>query len=551
MAAAIIADSDDEGDDHDMSTVPITRRGDILQLAGQQTGYSDSLASLTTSSTDPAYFQSIYKEQVAAAAQQQQQQGQLITPQEAGTQQTWEATDPVSLPSQYVNIHTVTDKTNGLIGVGNVGDGVEGARTVAGTGDLWDVPSSPEQGWSTTSRRGRSKKDKGDGSSRPLRVNASNGNGNRGRVWESDDASRAKKRPKLDQAQDENAEFAQRQVMDRELQNGTAEGFADSSLPPTMPMQSDPPLVITTQLLSNSQRMEYQNVELLSSRPDENMQSSQQSPAKETATAGPRKRKGKSSSKQGTRKRQAKKKRQELSEEIIVVEDPAEEATQDHAGYDDAGIPDAQLRNLPDSDDAYEDEIVALDTQTDGKAIKPPTKPNKRGRPRKSVKEEKTEDPLPEPASEATREVSQPAKKKRGRPRKEKPSEIKQAIQSSPVEGKVEVAEDNDTQHNVAPAADVQPAADRHTIANDDTLPELADTATDDSAGGEKMQAAKEGKSSDEAKASSSTVLSRKQPLGKQLDSKASTSAGGKPPLYRVGLSRRSRITPLLKIVRK
>lgn len=544
MSPAIIADSDDESDDQDLSTVPITRRGDILQLAGQQTGYSDSMVSLPTSSTDPAHFQSVYKEQIAAAQQQHAQgtRGAFVTPQDA-TQQTWEATDPVSLPSQYVNMHTVVSRAHGLSESVQAGNGADGTQQGE---NPWEVPSSPEKRTSdSTSRRAAKNDAKSSESGQPLAADDSNGNGAKGYDGDEVDAQRAKKRRRVDQ-QDENADFLQRQAMDQELQNGTAEGLGDSSLPPTMPMQNDPSLVITTQPLSASQKMQYQSVEVAPGNSDEAYNSSQKGPTKEVDTPERKKTTKRKSPQQPAKKRQSRKKRTELSEEIIVLEDHVDEDAHGVNEIDDAGIPDAQKRGLPDSDDeAFADDIVALGTQVETEeTVTTPAKPKKRGRPKTTNKEKATEGA----DTEKTTAAPQPTgttKRKRGRPRKQK-GEVDSA-QQRPGRHKADAEEAKDEQQN-SPAPEVR--REEQQDVPSDMQPETTDAVAEEDSKEQRTETPDDSKTlsapAEVAKAGSNAV-SRKQGGG----SKASPSSDGKPPVYRVGLSRRSRIAPLLKIVRK
>ncbi|KAK3196560.1 hypothetical protein K4F52_000442 [Lecanicillium sp. MT-2017a] len=535
MSPAIIADSDDESDDQDLSTVPITRRGDILQLAGQQTGYSDSMVSLPTSSTDPAHFQSVYKEQIAAAQQQHAQgtRGAFVTPQDA-TQQTWEATDPVSLPSQYVNMHTVVSRAHGLSESVQAGNGADGTQQGE---NPWEVPSSPEKRTSdSTSRRAAKNDAKSSKSGQPLAADASNGNGARAYDSGDVDAQRAKKRRRVDQ-QDENADFVQRQAMDQELQNGTAEGLGDSSLPPTMPMQNDPSLVITTQPLSASQKMQYQSVEVAPGNSDEVYNSSQKSPTKEVDTPERKKTTKRKSPQRPAKKRQPRKKRTELSEEIIVLEDHVDEDAHGVNEIDDGGIPDAQKRGLPGSDDeAYADDIVALGTQVETEeTATTPAKPKKRGRPKKTKNEKY-----------AASQPTETTKKKRGRPRKQKAEEVDSA-QQSPGSHKADAEEAKDEQQN-SPAPEVRPEEQQDV--QPDMQPEMTDAVVEEDSKELRTETPDDSKSvsaSAEVAKAGSNAVSRKQGGG----SKASPSSDGKPPVYRVGLSRRSRIAPLLKIVRK
>lgn len=540
MAPAYIADSDDESEGNSYSPPPAAQAEQPPSFCSK----SDTV-SLATSSTDPTFFRNIYKEQIAAAREQQGQLsqlrgGQLQFTAPAGTEQT----DPVSLPSQYPEDAplTVGDANRGYASALKSVIMKEKAQRQDDVGqavDPWAVPSSPEEdsieskkklGWT-------------------MGVNSSAAYGIT-REYEA--------------GEDEAGEDEQMRPPSRKRQRLMAEeqGNIESSLPPTaLPMNSslpptmpisnnspynanfddlpstlvptisignDPSLIINPIGLTNSQKEQYETLELPVSSNTEQKQHLErvhgessnevapQSSAKSQRRKTPKKKT--KSSRQKTKRQSVKATSSELVIESIQLGTP--EQTQE-------GKP---VVVLPDSEDeSYggDDDIQGAprhEPKADVYEIQPsPVKvtKKKRGRPKRGEKEDTdTNAGLPEPMEPQNKGKQV---KRRGRPKKSAPTVVQDEQEAA----------DEETDK-------IQNEALKETKTGNDKTADVVDATAHDAPSPHKD-------------IDVPPVLMARETPQKPVPKKLATPQPGSTgkPIYRIGLSKRSRIAPLLKSLPK
>ncbi|KAJ6782226.1 hypothetical protein PWT90_10872 [Aphanocladium album] len=526
MSPAFIADSDDESEGHGFSPPPAAQLDEARSFASTK---SDP-ASLATSSTDPVFFQGVYREQqIAAAREQQLRDGtgvHLQSTAPAGTEQT----DPVSLPSQY------PDNTPLTVGDGNrifavdstTATGKMTGHGAVGAADPYAFPSSPEQGPA------------GDAGHE---------------VWMANGSSVAY-RETWDTGRDENMRPPSRK---RQRLNSQAHDNVDSSLPPTAPplyssvpptmppadlnstldasnadvagmlaptmsISNDPSLVIHPRGLTSSQKEEYVAVVLpASSNPERQAEYEELPntllPQPSAASEHQKTPKSPSPSKEKRAKQRVKKK---LSEAAVT------ESIQ-------LGTPERTQEDKP--------AMVLADSEDEGyEAIDTPAA--NEGQPEDDIYEMQ-----PSPVK--------PAKKKRGRPKKQK--EETPIVQTEPMEenktGKTGKKRGRPKKSEAILVEEEEVAGvnadEKPTIAGEDDKAEdraqlTIDTKVEDAT----TAGATNG--DDERQLEAPVVTAKETPRKPAARGAATPQQGsaGKP-LYRIGLSKRSRIAPLLKSLPK
>lgn len=528
MAPAFIADSDEESEGAPFSPPPAAQ---VQEPSFAST--RSEVVSLTTSSTDPLFFQSVYKEQIAAArghnpaSQPGGAQFQHSAP--AGTEQT----DPVSLPSQYPGTPLMVGDanrgffTNVVRSAMMQGKALRQQEDGGDAADPWAIPSSAEQQSQARSTRRVAK----IGSSVAYRAT--------GGIDVGEDENMAppyKKRQKLDQGNHVESSLPPTapplySSIPPTMPPGgsyTANGEmndGESTLAPTMSLGNDPSLVIHPRGLTSSQKEEYAAVELPASShpeqpepedgPDElpNTQSNTNERQKQT----PRKKATPPRAKRSKQRRRGKSPQAEESMQSVQLGTP--EQTQDEK---------KTITVLPDSEDeGYgEDDTQTVqreEPEEDAYEMQPaPERPTKkqRGRPKK---EKATEEATKaEPVADLTHNAGKKGKK-RGRPKK---SAV--VVVDDEEEAPQEMPSENEEAADAASVSDTKLKAIEPETTAVEVVPSKAQQ--------------------DVAVPVAPVQATPQKPARKGITTPQGMS--GKP-LYRIGLSKRSRIAPLLKSLRK
>ncbi|KAK0389931.1 hypothetical protein NLU13_3504 [Sarocladium strictum] len=358
-----------------------------------------------------------------------------------------------------------------------------------------------------------------------------------------------------------------------------APGALSTMLPPTLQIDNEAAFVITPSTMTKSQREEYQSIDygssvdrepisaiqthgqrlidLTSSSSGTNMNTprtvgnltqlpnTQDMPATAPYDSVPEQPPSETVQAPNSRPRRY------SSPDVIAVNEPLESHQQYHepTGDEEGAMVSAFSAKVEEESDEYQEPIIV--EEDDSAFEEEPVKPKKkRGRPKKikskdSITQVKAESPQ-EPAKQAGPEPS--GKKKRGRPRKSQPSPGNPSEQTTVEEPQV-FEKDDETEEKIT-QKDNKRSACGSEASEDRTNHQQVQTevAQGDESFGEthQDQTAQFGKSIEPSKA---------------VDEKPTKIAGGKPsqigvkedgkPIYRVGLSKRTRIAPLLKVIRK
>lgn len=194
----------------------------------------------------------------------------------------------------------------------------------------------------------------------------------------------------------------------------------------------------------------------------------------------------------------------------------------------------------------YQEPIIVEDDESsfEEESVKPK---KKRGRPKKAKSEATTPASKPAPVKEAA--PGRTAKKKRGRPRKD---------QATPEKG-IATAIANSTGIEEKGQRDDELGLRRNAKVDDHKDEEEPTLCSEDQRG--TPQPPKKSNVKKEANQHLSTTPNQPQQAAKKLEETSIKTEGSKPlqigvkddgkPVYRVGLSKRTRIAPLLKIIRK
>ncbi len=537
MAPAFIADSDDESEGNTFSPPPAAQIEDPPSFASTRS----EPASLATSSTDPVFFQGIYKEQQLAATRQHQLRDgggdswslQLTAP--AGTEQT----DHLSRPSQYPE---GTPLAVGDPNRGHTSHAVKSAimkekrlrQDIAGAVDPYAFPSSaeedqrvggPQAGWATeTDFADCGTGGAGIGEEKKMGPPSRKRQRFSGRAKDGVDSSLPPTAPPIYSSIPPTMPPG-----DIGETEGVDEAEIPSTLAPTMSIGEDPSLIINPRGLSSSQKQQYVALELpVSSNPERQRdhdgvlpQLSPQSSAQSQRQKTPTKRSTPSKSRT-TKQRRGKS--QPAGDIVASIQLGAPEQTQekqstkvlldsDEEGYELNGT--RAVKETEVEDDIYE--------------IQPsPVKPakKKRGRPKKAEKE--TQEAAV--THSETTEGNKPGEvaRKRGRPKKSEPVVVEEAEQVAGVnldDAPAQVAEEDETKDEARDTTDVN--------LEDVTVPQHVKV--------------------DNEKALEDPSVAAKQTPQKRAGKGTATpqTSSASKPLYRIGLSKRSRIAPLLKSLPK
>lgn len=205
----------------------------------------------------------------------------------------------------------------------------------------------------------------------------------------------------------------------------------------------------------------------------------------------------------------------------------------------------AQQSTTPAKDNGteeYQEPVVIEDD--DSPFEDEPVKPKKeRGRPKKSKPDPVVLPPTTEPPEEPA-DKTKPGKKKRGRPRKEQSTPKRPVERLEEVSTKIEGdGQDAGTSELVSAPPDAPESNDKQrSESNGDTKPAEQKALQGD----EKPQP----EAASEAVSTVQLIDEKATKVGKAKAPDAGLRDDGKP-VYRVGLSKRSRIAPLLKIIKK
>ena len=603
MARAVIADSDEEEDlgysppsrSPTKPNAPVTRSSDLANHSA---------------STDPAFFQSVFDEQSEAV--RQQQTGKLHPESQYQDRQSRAGSAPPPAagdeygPSSLMStdpLHGREDDVNGQ-GPATKSRTVPPKQALATADDPWEIPSSLEEARGIATSQRKSQERKRDGKSRskqrksrssPHRVLESPG-GNA----EHDRGSRKRRRISAGQSPTQEAEkdidlvrLPSTQGVDKDFQALTPSTMP----PPTLPISRSSFAVATTKAPGGSKRQEYQSLMMGS---DEEP-SQDQGPSRPAPGAAAITRSSGSATNINTPRSDLPSSRnldmdlgqqyQDTTEGLESNNPPGHwNSSPDEIAAIGPAKSDLGAAKRMSKDNRTTDPVTAEaasgpktrrtpadthkrdDEGEDSDFVERPVKPKKqRGRPRKSARAaEASRVTSPAPSSQAAdgRSSVKP-KKKRGRPRKEdqQPAAVRQS--SASPDGDMRDAANSDQAIKREGGA-VQ--EEKHATHNQDEPTDADETHFATTLGADEHPIpdtlAKDGKqekdgppakpTSDEMEVSKSISKTDTSEEGREGKAAAAKLVGSLPglstasrPLYRVGLSKRSRIAPLLKSVRK
>ncbi|RDA91698.1 hypothetical protein CP533_2358 [Ophiocordyceps camponoti-saundersi (nom. inval.)] len=499
MPPVEIADSDEEDGSDSLSTPenydPVT--------VSAQTRSSDR-TSHATASTDPVLFQRVFDEQREAAHQsalneQQQQEAHYQTDSErcewlipVASIESLAQPDAWSSSKPGERSTTKTRKK-------------EGAAMVE-TKDMWDVPSSPERNSGSSTSKTKSRQATTIKITRGLRRNVEM------LGYESDeDASRTKRDTKRRKLQSSNEDDLNTPIKDKSPKPATVS---------TMTMDDQHPLYIATKPLSASQKEEYESIHGSQSNKlaKEAADSKRRQCSSGTATNvnTPRTNDPSSHNEGGTTQTKRRTRaRRDSSPDIIALDRGGDgvKGYEASSRADDAEMPPCR------------DELVDDDESDFGESLIKPKK--KRGRPaKKSV-------------------ASDTSKTKRGRPKKKK---VEEQMEEEEAVDLSEASPPPPPPPLLPPAAATPPSPStsppkEEQVTEQDDPPPPTSKASEESSPPKKETKKLDSAPAEKTAPSPTTPQPKPQPQPQPLSRNK--------PLYRVGLSKRLRIEPLLKSLPK
>lgn len=627
MPPLVIADSDDE--DNHYSPSPSPRSPQSPDTRAEATRSSDRV-SHATSSTDPSYFQNIYNEQSNAARSHQSKNhlndgAEGMTSSEVTAPATFHRTvtafeDPSSLTSltdptapKKRTVHGV--EVNEWTQISTPGRKKAAAAKMEQ--DIYDIPSSPEDGRAVTVQSARKP---GPTSGRverkplsPLRnPRRSPKVSKKAQIDEatSEDGSPdvGRKRRRLETTQQSLQGSNEVDLVTIPFSNDSKSPrlcgvpTQSSMLPPTLPLSSDNSFYVTGGHLTESQKLQYQDMQPMSSDgikdnslPILNHAQDQYQGSSGTATNvnTPRSdypplhtpstvpRTMESASGKSRLYRPSYPDRDSSPDIIAAVESTisSEKKTRIHEPRDSNLEVYGEASEVEDASYGAKSRKGNLRADDDEVGLhQEPIKPKKaRGRPKKNTQSNGLE--LPSPAKSQTEAVGTTAKlkKKRGRPRKsEQPlvTEESTKAQATPTDKVVDIA------ISEAMQVDVEFEKSQHASKDKDSMVDKKQgesPAIEDQAHSEKLEdheptSALQRKTSPQS-AGPESIIEEDVPAAKDVkpsaaagrEETATTGKGPKQhrglassapgsaskPLFRVGLSKKTRIAPLLKSLRK
>ncbi|KAF4493472.1 hypothetical protein FAGAP_10406 [Fusarium agapanthi] len=612
MPPIVILDSDDENEDGSFSPPPNIQAPFSFgpaEIEAQTEAANDSSGGVSraTTSTNPSFFQNIYNEQNDAArgyvpeptARSHDQDQHSVSSSEMTTPAPFKRTvtgliEPSSVPSARVQA-TKRGQANGHGPDEWVQASTPGRRKapIAVMDDMWDVPSSPDerpvrpkiklkvknskaQSDSASDSRYTQGSDKLEKtpSSKSGRSDGSPSGKERGKVIHPE--------PSFQGSNDVDLVAIPFSRENEGEYHDSQPAPTPSMLPPTLPVNQDDSFFIATNPLTDAQKLEYESVQL----PSSDSQNHQLPPIRQfeinlassgdatnintprshahylMSTAPP----PPSSVMDPNRAAigQATGNRWDSSPDVISAIDspPKQKATRQLEQIRNGDSPKPANDETTDEQQPEQPELPAMQEDAfDNYEPEKVTKTKKsRGRPKKKVIEEPTTmTEAPSPRPEVVTPVTKP-KKKRGRPKKSDQTDTKEEIPKidpsastndaslsedavrpekkakidlDESESKDELAEPSlkskSRESSILKESDPNILTKSVSSLDDDTAPKASDAATEEK----------------EEKVEKPAITSRSSTPSKGL------SAIINKPVYRVGLSKKSRIAPLLKCLRK
>ncbi|KAF5581186.1 hypothetical protein FPANT_9061 [Fusarium pseudoanthophilum] len=617
MPPIVILDSDDEDEDGSFSPPPNLQAPFSLgpaEIEAQTEAANDSSGGVSraTTSTNPSFFQNIYNEQNDAAcgyvpeptARSHDQYQHSISSSEMTTPAPFKRTvtgliEPSSVPSPRDQA-TKRGQTNG-----NGPDEWTQASTpgrrkapMAVMDDMWDVPSSPDERpvkpkIKLKVNNSRAQSDF-TSDSRDTQESGKLGKTPSSKSGRSDGSPSGTKRrkanhpePSLQGSNDVDLVAIPFSHENEGEYHESEPAPTPSMLPPTLPVNQDDSFFITTNPLTEAQKLEYESVQL----PSSDSQNHQLPPVRQfeinlassgdatnintprshahylMSTAPP----PPSSVMDPNRAAigQATGNRWDSSPDVISAIDspPKQKATRQLEQIRNGDSPKPAIDKTTDEQQPEQLELPAMQEEAlNNYEPEKMTKTKKsRGRPKKKVTEEPmatTEAPSPRP--EVVTPVTK-TKKKRGRPKKSDQTDTKEEIPKidpfastndaslsedavrPEKKAKIDIDE-SETRDELANESEMEPSL--KTKSRESSILKESDpniltksvSSLDDDAASKASDAATDEK---EEKPEKPAILSRSSTPSKGL------SAIINKPVYRVGLSKKSRIAPLLKCLRK
>ncbi|KAF4947124.1 hypothetical protein FGADI_10657 [Fusarium gaditjirri] len=609
MPPIVILDSDDEDEDGSFSSPPDIQAPFSFGPAGieaQTEAANDSSGGVSraTTSTNPSFFQNVYNEQNDAArgyvpeptTRSHDQDQQSVSSSEMTAPAPFKRTvtgliEPSSIPSSR-------DQTTKRGGQANGNDPDEWTQAstpgrrkapMAVMNDMWDVPSSPDECHvrPKIKLKVKSSKAQSDSTSDSRRTQESD---KLGKTPRSDCSPSGKKRRKVSHPEPSFQGSNEVDLVAIPFSHGIEGEYHESQpaptpsmLPPTLPVNQDDSFFITTNLLTNAQKLEYESMQL----PSSDSQNHQLPPVRQfeinlassgdatnintprshahylMSTAPPPPSSVMDPNRAATG--QATGNRWDSSPDVISAIDspPKQKATRQLEQIRNGDSPRPINDETTDEQQPEQSEFPAMqeeafDNYEPDKAAK--TKKS-RGRPRKkAIEEHTTMTEAPSPRPEVVTPVTK-SKKKRGRPRK---SDQTDTIEESPKidpsastndaslsedavrpEKRLKIDIDEfESKDELAHESEMEPSLKSKSReisilkeSDPNILAKLVSSLDDDAAS----------KASDAA-----TEEKEEKPEKPAITSRSSTPSKGlsaiiNKPVYRVGLSKKSRIAPLLK----
>ncbi|KAI1019244.1 hypothetical protein LB503_009376 [Fusarium chuoi] len=617
MPPIVILDSDDEDEDGSFSPPPniqasISFGPAEIEAQTEAANYSSGGVSRATTSTNPSFFQNIYNEQNDAArgyvpeptARSHDLDQHSVSSSEMTTPAPFKRTvtgliEPSSIPSERDQA-TKRGQTNG-----NGPDKWTQASTpgrrkapMAVMDDMWDVPSSPDERpvrpkikLKVKSSRAQSDSTSDSRHAQELGKLGKTSSSKSGR---SDGSPSGKKRRKVSHPEPSFQGSNEVDLVAIPFSHENEGEYHESQpaptpsmLPPTLPVNQDDSFFITTNPLTEAQKLEYESVQL----PSSDSQNHQLPPVRQfeinlassgdatnintprshahylMSTAPP----PPSSAMDPNRAAigQATGNRWDSSPDVISAIDspPKQRATRQLEQIRNGDSPKPANDKTIHEQQPEQPELPAMQEDAfDNYEPEKVTKTKKsRGRPKKKTIEEPTAMPeAPSPRPEVVTPVTKP-KKKRGRPRKSDQTDAREEspkVDTSASTNDAPLSEDA-VRPEKKPKIDIDESESKDELADESEMePSLKSKSRESSILKESDPniLVKSVSSLDDDAASkasdAATEEKEEKPEKRAIASRSSTPSKGlsaiiNKPVYRVGLSKKSRIAPLLKCLRK
>ncbi|KAF5642833.1 hypothetical protein F52700_3059 [Fusarium sp. NRRL 52700] len=616
MPPIVILDSNDEDEDGSFSPPPNIQAPfsfGLAEIEAQTEAANDSSGGVSraTTSTNPSFFQNIYNEQNDAArgyvpeptARSHDQDQHSVSSSEMTTPAPFKRTvtgliEPSSVPSER-DPATKRGQTSGAGPDEWTQASTPGRRKapMAVMDDMWDVPSSPDECplRPKIKLKVKSSKAQTDSTSDSRHKHESDKLGKPGssKSGRSDGSSLGKKRRKVGRPEPSFQGSNDVDLVAIPFSHENEGEYRESQpaptpsmLPPTLPVNQDDSFFITTNPLTEAQKLEYESVQL----PSSDSQNQQLPPVRQfeinLASSGdatnintPRSHAHylmstaplPSSMMDPNRAAigLATGNRWDSSPDVISAIDspPKQKATRQLKRIRNGDSPKPAKYEMTDEQQPEQPELQAMQEGAfDNYEPEKVTKTKKsRGRPKKKAIEEPTAmTKAPSPRPEVVTPVAT-AKKKRGRPRKSDQTDTGEEspkIDPSASTNDASLSEDA-VRPEKKPKRDIDESESKVELADESEMEPSLKSKSPESSILEESDPNIISKSvpslDDDAASKASDVATEEK--GQKLEKPAITSRSSTPskglsviinkPVYRVGLSKKSRIAPLLKCLRK